>query len=140
MATWKCIEDIQIWHKARALAKSVHQIGMNNKVDFRLRDQMFGSSGSIMDNIAEGFEVGNNRDFRKYLGYAKGSCGELRSQLYRALDKGIIDQATFNHLNQETKNISKGLKSLIDYYKNNKSRGFQFQEPPIEYTKSPDNL
>ena len=136
MASWKKIEDIDVWRDARVLSKHVHKICIANKIDFRLRDQMFGSSGSIMDNIAEGFEVGNNRDFRKYLGYARGSCGELRSQLYRSLDKGLIDQATFEKLNNEAIQISKRLKTIIISLKNNNQRGFQFDEPLIPYGDS----
>jgi four helix bundle protein len=85
MATIKSFEDIESWKKAREVCKLLGEIidAGHFKKSYRLINQIEGSSGSIMDNIAEGFERGTRAEFIQFLGYAKGSCGELRSQLYR---------------------------------------------------------
>jgi len=89
MATIKSFEDIESWKKARTVCKKLGAMVEEGrfKRSYRLINQIEGSSGSIMDNIAEGFERGTRAEFIQFLGYAKGSCGELRSQLYRALDR-----------------------------------------------------
>lgn len=76
---------------------------------------MEGSVGSIMDNISEGFERGTRAEFIQFLGYAKGSCGELRSQLYRAYDWRLLDEDEFVKLKTEVILISAMLQSLITY-------------------------
>lgn len=83
-------EDIIAWQKARELDKVIFNLIQNStiKSDFALKDQMLRSSGSIMDNIAEGFDRDGNKEFIHFLTISKGSCSELRSQLYRAMDRG----------------------------------------------------
>lgn len=92
MATIKKFEDLEIWQEPRRLSNEIKEIVLNSELknDFRLRDQIKGSSGSVMDNIAEGFERDGNIEFRQFLSVAKGSAGESRSQLYRVLDYGDI--------------------------------------------------
>ena len=93
MATIKQFEDLEIWQLARTLCQDIHNIiittSLNN--DYKLRDQINSSSGSIMDNIAEGFERSGKNEFRQFLSIAKGSCGETRSQLYRVFDEKYIN-------------------------------------------------
>jgi four helix bundle protein len=100
MATIKKFEDILAWQKARELNKKVGSYIDTErfKSNFRLIGQIEGSSGSIMDNIAEGFERSGNREFLQFLYISKGSCGEFRSQLYRALDRKYITQNEFSEL------------------------------------------
>ena len=84
MATIKKFKDLEIWQEARRLSTEIKEIVLNSELknDFRLRDQIKGSSGSVMDNIAEGFEPDGNIEFRQFLSIARGSAGESRSQLY----------------------------------------------------------
>ncbi|HQO65044.1 MAG TPA: four helix bundle protein, partial [Syntrophorhabdus sp.] len=103
MAKIEKFEDIEAWEKARRIAKNVYaacrQVEFSR--DFGLRDQMQRAAVSIMSNIAEGFERGTNKEFIQFLFIAKGSAGEVRSQLYLALDLGYINQDVFDSLNSD---------------------------------------
>ena len=90
MATIEQFEDITAWQKARALTSAIYTDSRTGSLakDFALRDQLRRATVSIMSNIAEGFERDGNREFVQFLATAKGSCGEVRSQLYTALDQG----------------------------------------------------
>jgi four helix bundle protein len=117
MATIKRFEDIESWKKASELAEKIGKYIDDGKFkkNFRLIDQMEGSSGSIMDNIAEGFERGSRQVFILFLGYAKGSSGEFRSQLYRALNRKYLTQNEFDELYNLAINISSLLQKFIGY-------------------------
>jgi four helix bundle protein len=93
-------EDIESWKKARELTRMIYRITASGEFakDFGLRDQVRWASVSIMSNIAEGFECDGNKEFLNFLSIAKGSTGELRSQLYVALDANFINQAEFEKL------------------------------------------
>lgn len=129
MSTLKCFEDIEVWQLAREFNKSIHHLIQNSGIlnNFKLRDQMYGSGGSIMDNIAEGFERDNNREFVLFLSYAKGSAGEIRSQLYRSLDFNYIDEGAFETHCAKAKRISRKLRKLIDYLKKSGVRGLRYK-------------
>jgi len=116
----KQFEDLEIWQRSRELCKDIYKITnyeLFNK-DFRFRDQIRASSGSIMDNIAEGFERNGNKEFIQFLYIAKGSCGETRSQLHRALDNDYIRKEEFDMLYDKTLLISKSILMFIQYLKN----------------------
>jgi len=117
MATIKRFEDLDAWKLSRELCKRIGKLIDSGifKNNFRLIGQIEGSSGSIMDNIAEGFERGTRREFIQFLGYSKGSCGELRGQLYRMLDRNYIDQEQFNELYSMAVRISMMLQKFIRY-------------------------
>src|SRR3712207_3881974 len=102
MATITCFEGIESWKMAKELCKSLGSLIDQGRFGrgYRLVHQIEGSSGSIMDNIAEGFERGTRAEFIQFLSYAKGSCGELRSQLYRAFDRNYLSQNEFESFRQ----------------------------------------
>jgi four helix bundle protein len=93
-------EDLRIWQNARELSKEIYRISRFAEFskDYRFVGQITSAMGSVMDNIAEGFERDGNKEFFQFLSIAKGSCGEVRSQLYRAYDAGYIDEELFNTL------------------------------------------
>ncbi len=117
MATIRSFEDIESWKLARELCKKTGELidNGNFKKSFRLIDQIDGSSGSVMDNIAEGFERGTRKEFIQFLGYSKGSCGEYRSQLYRALDRNYITQLKFDELAILATRTSGLIQKFIEY-------------------------
>lgn len=129
MATIERFEQIEAWKLARELSKEIYWITNNTDLakDFGLKNQMRDSSGSIMDNIAEGFERGGNKEFIQFLGIAKGSAGELKSQLYRTLDQKYIDQKLFQKLYNKTENVCKLIMGLIKYLKSSNYKGVKFK-------------
>src|SRR5215469_738739 len=98
MSTIKRFKDIISWQKARVLNDKIGSLIDKGvfQSNYRLINQIEGSAGSIMDNIAEGFERSGNKEFIQFLYIAKGSCGELRSQLYRGLDRKYLSQKQFD--------------------------------------------
>jgi four helix bundle protein len=111
-------EDLIAWQKARELTKNIYRVTKIGEFlkDFGLRDQIRRASVSIMSNIAEGFERGGRSEFHQFLVIAKGSCAELRSQLYVALDAEYIDIATFQSLDslaKETSRLIGGLRAAV---------------------------
>lgn len=141
MATLQRFEELKAWQQARLVSKEVYQITSTGVFarDFDLRSQIRRASGSAMDNIAEGFERGGKGEFIQFLGMAKGSAGEVRSQLYRALDQHYIDQAAFNHLCQQTELISKLIANLIAYLNRTDYKGTKYivKEELGEYNIEP---
>jgi four helix bundle protein len=129
MATIKHFEDILSWQKARELCKITGEIidKGNFKHSYKLIDQIESSSGSIMDNIAEGFERGGNKEFIHFLYISKGSCGEFRSQLYRAIDRNYLTQSEFDLLYNLAKEIIVLLQKLIDYLHKSELKGSKFK-------------
>jgi four helix bundle protein len=121
----KRFEDLEIWQLARELCKIVFKATENEpfKRDFKLKNQILGSSGSVMDNIAEGFERGGNNEFFQFLSIAKGSCGETRSQLYRAFDFGYIDQQVFDEILNQAEKVSSKISSMMNYLKKSDFKG-----------------
>jgi four helix bundle protein len=118
-------EDLDIWKEARELCGVIFNITSMDPFikDFKFRDQIRASSGSVMDNIAEGFERGGNKEFIQFLSIAKGSCGEVRSQSYRAFDFKYFDQIILNDLIEKTTNLSKHISGFITYLKNSDLKG-----------------
>jgi four helix bundle protein len=134
MATIKCFEDIESWKKARVVYKKLGALidAGKFKKSYRLINQIEGSSGSVMDNIAEGFERGTRAEFIQFLGYAKGSCGELRSQLYQAFDRAYINEAEFEELKSNVVQISGLIQKLIAYLQQSDINGIRKKVAPKE--------
>ena len=124
----KRFEDLEIWQEARELCKIVYRITSGEPFcnDFRFRDQMRASAGSSMDNITEGFERGGNKEFFQFLSISKGSCGELKSQSYRAYDLKYISESDFLELIDRTEKLSKKTASLMHHLKTNPYKGTKY--------------
>lgn len=110
--SFKKFEDIIAWQKAEKLSLSVYA-NFNSCRDFGFKDQIQRASLSISNNIAEGFERGSNRDFRKFLYIARGSCGEVRSMLTIASKLRYISDETFKELSFLSVEISKIIFGII---------------------------
>ena len=121
-------EDIEVWKEARELCKVVFRITSREPFskDFKFRDQIRAACGSIMDNIAEGFGRGGNKEFVNFLSIAKGSTDEVRSQSYRAFDFNYIEEEELDDLIERTLRISKKSTSFITYLKKSERRGPKF--------------
>ena len=130
MAKIEKFEDLEIWKLAREICQDVWNIVKNTPLekDYKLREQINGASGSIMDNISEGFERDGNREFINFLSIAKASCGETRSQLYRCLDRNHIDEETFKIISEKAILNSKKIKSLMIYLKNSDRKGSKYDQ------------
>jgi four helix bundle protein len=130
MSTIKNFEDIICWKEARQLNKKMGQLLSEKRFgnNFRLIAQIEGSAGSIMDNIAEGFERGGNREFIQFLYIAKGSCGELRSQMYRALDRNYILEKEFEEITDDLKKLSALIQRFISYLENSTIKGIKYKK------------
>ena len=129
MATFKSFEEIESWQIARILSNEIYKLILRPDLskDYALKDQMNRASGSIMDNIAEGFERGGNKEFINFLGYSKGSCGELKSQLYRAFDRNYITSDEFQNKFEMANNIGKMNGKLIEYLNQSEIQGLKFK-------------
>ncbi|SMD36515.1 four helix bundle protein [Reichenbachiella faecimaris] len=121
-------EDLEIWQAARSVCKLIYLKSSEDsfKKDFDLVRQIRRSSGSCMDNIAEGFERGGNKELIQFLFIAKGSIGETRSQLSRALDLKYISKDDFDQLKEECLMISKKISGFIKYLKNSEFKGTKY--------------
>jgi four helix bundle protein len=129
MATFKTFEEIVSWQKARILNNTVGRhidAGEFNR-SYKLINQIEASAGSIMANIAEGFERSGNREFIQFLYISKGSCGEFRSQLYRALDRNYLNQAEFDELYNLSKDVIVLLQKLINYLEQSEMKGPKYK-------------
>lgn len=107
-------EDLQSWQKARQLANLVYDLTGRTQFakDFRLSNQIQGAAGSVMHNIAEGFDSGTNAEFIRFLKMSRRSASEVQSELYLALDRKYINQDELNkayNLATESKRLINGM-------------------------------
>ena len=131
MASINNFEELDVWKKARQICIRINDISTNTTLsrNFSLKDQMQRSSGSIMDNIAEGFGRGGNKEFHNFLSYAKGSCAELKSQIYRCYDTKIITKQVFEELIQLTTDENNKIGAFMYYLRNTNIKGQKFKKP-----------
>ena len=135
--TFKSFEDIEAWQLAREMCKTVKALTDKESFskDWELKKQIKNSSGSAMDCIAEGYERGNNAEFLYFLGISKGSSGEVRSQAYRALDYGYIDEPERAALNHLAKQTGAAIQGLIDYLNRTEIKGQRYPKKPLSQPK-----
>jgi len=129
MATFRQFEDIDAWQRARALIKEIYALTDQGDFarDFSLKDQIRRASVSIMSNIAEGFERDGTKEFIQFLSIAKGSVGEVKSQLYVALDRGYVTRNEFNRLSELTGETARLIAGLMIYLKQSDIKGAKYQ-------------
>ena len=132
MAKIEKFEDLEIWNKAREICIDIEILFETTNLGKRysMKDQMDRSSGSIMDNIAEGFERNGNREFINFLSYSKGSSGELKSQLYRAKDKKLITDDEFYNLSIKIELVKNKIGAFIKYLNSTEIKGLKFNNKP----------
>jgi len=129
MSTIVNFEDLEIWQMARQQALDIHQVYIQElfSKDWELKNQINAASGSVMDNIAEGFERSGNKEFSNFLLISKGSNGEVRSQLYRAYDRKYLTIEKFEELKLKCLTLSKKITSFIKYLKESDQKGFRYK-------------
>jgi four helix bundle protein len=137
MAKVDNFEELDVWKLARALTGKVYRLSSHGAfaVDYGFRNQICRAAVSIVSNIAEGFERRSRGQFLQFLDIANGSAGEVRAQLYIALDLGYITQAQFQDALQDVIAVGKMLTSLYQYLKSNSST----TQPPNHLTTQPPN-
>jgi four helix bundle protein len=130
MATFKSFEDIEAWQNGRTLTNSIYKITSSGAFakDFSLREQIRKAGVSVMSNIAEGFERGGAREFIQFLSISKGSTGEVKSQLFVALDQGYIDSVSFDQLYSSANQTGKLIAGLMNYLRKSGIKGNKFKE------------
>ena len=124
-------EDLAIFQSARNLCIEIYDITKAGEFskDSRFVQQMHAAAGSVMDNIAEGFERQGNKEFVNFLYIAKGSCGEVRSQIIRATDVGFLEKETATRLYNDCMGLSKAISAFIKSIKSSDYRGSKYLEP-----------
>jgi len=125
MAKIKKFEELVSWKRARSLTKEIYDATSAGQFvrDFGLRDQIRRATVSTLSNIAEGFERGGDREFLQFMAIAKGSCGEVRAQLYVALDQNYLSEAQFDVLKMHATEVSQLLSGLMKYLRQSELRG-----------------
>ncbi len=135
MAKIERFEDLRSWQKARQLANVVYDLTSQEEFarEFRLRDQIRSAGGSVMHNIAEGFDAGSDAEFTCFLKMARRSASEVQSELYLALDRQyiIVEELKMTYeLAAETKRLING---LIAYSRKSRSSGKSVSELLADY-------
>jgi len=124
----KQFEDLEVWQEARRLTQTIYRLTKAERFakDFALRDQIQRAAVSVMSNIAEGFEGGGNQEFIQFLYVAKASCGEVRSQIYVALDQGYMSKTDSEESIIDFRRLSGMIGNLISYLRRSGMKGAKF--------------
>jgi len=128
MATFHRFEELEIWQIARGLSLRVFKLTEDGPAfkDFKFRDQIRSSAGSVMDNIAEGFERSSQFEFVNFLGISKGSSGEVRLQLYRGIDQNYFPHES-NELIKEYEELAAKIGGFMKYLNQSEIKGQKFK-------------
>jgi four helix bundle protein len=127
----KYFEDLEVWKSSRELTRKIYKVtgdGSFSK-DFGLHDQIRRAAVSVMSNIAEGYERGGNQELIQFLSIAKGSCGEVRAQLYIALDQKYIGTEESNRLIDDFRKLSIMIHNFMNYLKTTPYKGVKYKQP-----------
>ncbi|MBQ3711381.1 MAG: four helix bundle protein [Bacteroidales bacterium] len=129
MAAVRDFEELAISQKARELSKKIYPVTNREgfKSDYRFVQQIRAAAGSIMDNIAEWFERTGNKEFLNFLYIAKGSCGEVRSQLIRANDIGYLTPEEYEELYSDCRKLSASIMNFIKEIKTSEITGAKYK-------------
>ena len=127
--TVRYFEDLEVWKLAREITRQIYDLTKKKTFvkDYGLVDQIRRASVSVMSNISEGFERGGNQEFQQFLYVAKGSCGEIRCQLYIALDQNYIIEKEMIEIYEKLKRLSIMLNNLIQSLKKSKFKGEKYK-------------
>lgn len=130
MATIEKFEEIEAWKLARQVTRSIYEISSSGNFakDYALCNQIRRASISILSNIAEGFERSGNKEFLNFLAIAKGSCGEVRAQLYVALDQRYVDELKFDEVSANLLETSRVIAGFMRYLQQTELRGNKFKQ------------
>ena len=130
MATFTTFEEIGAWQKARQLTREIYKITSGGAFarDYDLRNQIRRAAVSVMSNIAEGFERSGTGEFNQFLATAKGSAGEVRSQLYVALDQNYLSDAAFGQLRDQATEVGRMIGGLMTYLKTSGIKGTKYKK------------
>ena len=128
MATFRSFEEIDAWQKARVLAKEIYSVTDREPFskDFGLKNQIRRASISVLSNIAEGFERDGKKEFIQFLSVAKGSAGEVKAQLYVAMDQGYLTKLEFDKVSALVNETGRMIGGLIGYLKQSRIKGSKF--------------
>ena len=129
MAKIERFEDILSWQKARELTREIYALSKQGEFarDFALKDQLRRAAVSVMSNIAEGFERGGDQEFIQFLAIAKGSAGEIRSQLHVAFDQGYLTEPQFQDALAKVSEIGRLLAGFMDYLRQSELKGVKYR-------------
>ena len=129
MAKIERFEEMEAWKCARRITQLIYQISSEGSFakDFALVNQIRRAAISIMSNIAEGFERNGDKEFVQFLTISKGSCGEVRAQLYVALDQKYVDEGKFAEIESKLVETSRMLSGLIKYLRQSELKGSKFK-------------
>ena len=132
MADIKTIEDLRVWQQARIINKEIYKFTRRPdfEKDYRFVQQIRAAAGSIMDNIAEGYGRGGNKEFIQFLSISRGSSQEVLSQLYRAYDVQYITEDEFVDMKQSLHLMSVMLHNLLEKLKQSEIKGAKYQTTP----------
>ncbi|MDO1501983.1 four helix bundle protein [Winogradskyella maritima] len=128
MAHHTSFESLEVYKASIVFCDGIWDIICNTTLnkDYKLREQINGSSGSVMDNIAEGFGRGGNREFIMFMGYSRGSCSEAKAQLTRFFRRKHINEETYDALNAQAEDLINQLSKFMTFLKKSERKGPKF--------------